>query len=754
MTSQRPQLSTMVLEVNIPQALKEIPQWCVWKPRWDQNKGKWGKIPVLWSDTSKNASVTDASTCTSFEIATDIVREEHWGVGFIVTEGDPFTGIDLDHCRDSKSGVIETWATQIIHRLDSYTETSPSGSGIRIFVKGVKPGARCRVGNVEIYDKSRMFTVTGNSLSISTIVEERQPQLEEIYNQFLASVVAAPSTDNLANIRRGDIEVIEMAKSAKNGSKFKTLWSGHWSELGYPSQSEADQALVSMLLHWSAGNLDQADRLFRLSGLNRDKWEHRRDYRERTLLAASNNSSNLQGLDANKGSDAEMEETDPQLTDLGNSQRLVRQHGHDLRYCQRFHKWFVWDGKRWSKDDTGEVYRRAKQTVSQMYTDASSLEETGRKALVKHALKTESERSIKAMVELAKTEPGIHAKPEDFDQGIWLLNVQNGTLDLRTGALRPHNRQDLITRLVEIPYQPEATCPIWESFLETVMAGDEQLISFIQRSVGYTLTGDTSERCLFVCHGGGANGKTTVLRTMAFLLADYGCRTPTETLMAKRTGSIPNDVARLNGARYVFASEAEEGQKLAEATIKDITGADIISARFMRGEWFDFTPVFKIWLATNHKPKIRGRDNAIWDRIRLIPFEVSIPTSEQDPRLLDKLQAESAGILAWAVRGCQDRLQDGLQPPRKVIQATAAYRAEMDDLGLFLDEHCILKDGVVTSAKALFDAYSQWTAGDKTTQMSQKAFGGLLTEKGFERDNKGGNGRKQYIGIGLIRYSE
>jgi putative DNA primase/helicase len=224
--------------------------------------------------------------------------------------------------------------------------------------------------------------------------------------------------------------------------------------------------------------------------------------------------------------------------------------------------------------------------------------------------------------------------------------------------------------------------------------------------------------------------------------------------MAKRTGSIPNDVARLNGARYVFASEAEEGQKLAEATIKDITGADIISARFMRGEWFDFTPVFKIWLATNHKPKIRGRDNAIWDRIRLIPFEVSIPTSEQDPRLLDKLQAESAGILAWAVRGCQDRLQDGLQPPRKVIQATAAYRAEMDDLGLFLDEHCILKDGVVTSAKALFDAYSQWTAGDKTTQMSQKAFGGLLTEKGFERDNKGGNGRKQYIGIGLIRYSE
>jgi putative DNA primase/helicase len=332
------------------------------------------------------------------------------------------------------------------------------------------------------------------------------------------------------------------------------------------------------------------------------------------------------------------------LTDLGNAERFVAHHGEDVRYCYQWRKWLVWTGARWERDEAGRVHRLAKETVRSIYREASDEEdEDRRKALAKHARASESETRIRAMVELAKSE--IPASPDQFDADPCLLNTSTGTIDLRTGALREHRREDLITKLAPVEYDPVAAAPTWETFLKRVLPGEE-LRGFVRRAAGYSATGNTSEQCMFIHHGPGANGKSTFQETISAALGDYAMRTPTETLLVKRPGGVPNDVARLKGARFVTASETEEGRRLAESLVKDLTGQDTISARFMWAEWFDFKPTHALHLSTNHKPEIRGTDAAIWRRIRLIPWAVTIPPAEQDRELPEKLRTELPGVLA------------------------------------------------------------------------------------------------------------
>jgi hypothetical protein len=251
-------------------------------------------------------------------------------------------------------------------------------------------------------------------------------------------------------------------------------------------------------------------------------------------------------------------------TDLGNARRLVQLHGADLRYCHPWKRWFVWDARRWAKDDTGEVMRRAKDTVRLIYAEATNIpDEDGRKAVAKHAMRSEGVQRLRAMITLGESEPGIPVLPIGLDRDPWRLNVLNGTLDLRTGELRPHSRSDHITKLAPVYYDPAATCPLWLSFLDHIMGGNAELVRFLQRAVGYSLTGDTSEQVVFIFYGTGANGKTTLLKTVGSMVGDYGQQTPIDTLMVRRGNTIPNDVARLRGARFVTAVEAEEGQRLA-----------------------------------------------------------------------------------------------------------------------------------------------------------------------------------------------
>lgn len=444
------------------------------------------------------------------------------------------------------------------------------------------------------------------------------------------------------------------------------------------------------------------------------------------------------------------EKTQFNQTDLGNAERLVSHQGQNLHYCYAFGSWLTWDGSRWTPDNKGEPIRLAKEVVRSIYAEASQEDDDReRKALADHATRSEASARIQSMIYLAKSEPGIPILPSDLDTNPMLLNCANGTVDLHTGELREHRREHLITKITPIPYIRDADCPIWLSLLDRVFDGNKSLMSFVQRAVGYSLTADDSEQIFFILHGAGANGKTTLLTAIMDVLGEYALNTPTETLMLKQRGAIPNDVARLRGARLISANEAEEGQRLAESLLKQLTGGDIVTARFLHGEFFDFKMSGKIWLRTNHKPTIRGTDHAIWRRVRLIPFTVTIPDEEQDKHLPEKLLTELPGILSWAIQGCLDWQQTGLGMPDEIKQATAKYRGEMDILGTFLEECCILSQATETRAGDLYKTYTTWCGESGERAVSQTVFGRRMTERGFDKykDRTGW----QYVGIGVVR---
>lgn len=436
-------------------------------------------------------------------------------------------------------------------------------------------------------------------------------------------------------------------------------------------------------------------------------------------------------------------------TDLGNAQRLVRLHGQDLHYCYAWDRWLIWDGIRWAIDESGEIYRRAKHAVHMINAEAADcLDDEQRHELQKWAKQSESRVRIDAMIKLAQSEPSVPIGPDDLDAHLGLLNVQNGTLDLHTGELLSHRREDLITKLAPVVYAPGVACPAFEAFLRRIMGGNQALIEFIQRAVGYSLTGSTGERALFILHGTGANGKSTLLEAIRALLGDYALRTPTKTLMTQRSDQIPNDVARLRGARFVSASESEENQRLAKSLVKDLTGGDTISARFMRAEWFEFRPECKIWLATNHRPDIRGADQAIWDRIKLIPFLARIPDGERDKTLLGKLRGELSGILNWALAGCLSWQRQGLGVPIEVKSATSSYQAEMDEIALFLEDAPLVQHANAKIVFAeLYEMYKSWAESAGERVLSKRKFGERMAEKRFVNQNGTGN-TVHTLGIG------
>lgn len=433
------------------------------------------------------------------------------------------------------------------------------------------------------------------------------------------------------------------------------------------------------------------------------------------------------------------------LTDLGNAERLAAWHGDKLRHVPAW-GWLVWNGKRWERNG-GAAVRLAKEAVRMIYQEAArGLDEDERNAIAQWAMKSESEHHINAMLGLAESDAVIEARPEMFDSDPMLLNCANGTLDLRTGELHAHDPADRLTRLIGAEYHPDAPAPTWEAFLFRVMGGRQTLIDFLRRAIGYSLTGDTGEQCLFFCYGRGANGKSTFLETIRALSGEYAQTTEFETLLAKRntSGAANPEIARMSGVRFVTAIEAGEGRRLNEPVIKALTGGDAVTARHLYHDHFEFHPQFKLWLAANHKPTVKGTDEAIWRRIRLIPFTVTIPEGERDPKLAAKLRAELPGILAWAVRGCLEWQAEGLGTPDEVRAATEQYRAEQDVLAAFLEECCVQKPEAEAGAGKLLEAYKSWTGESiDAKELRQK-----LTERGFKQQHtKRGN---VWQGIGLV----
>jgi putative DNA primase/helicase len=438
-----------------------------------------------------------------------------------------------------------------------------------------------------------------------------------------------------------------------------------------------------------------------------------------------------------------------QFTDTTNAFRLFAKYGTDIRYNALWKKWIVWNGKYWRMDSGCLIHDRGLRMIRSIYAELlETADYRDRLDIEKHAAQSESARRRKAFVEVASWIPELNITADDLDKDPWLLNVENGTINLLTGEFREQRQEDLITKIARVSYDKDADCPAWKQFLREIMDYNGELIAFIQRAAGWAITGDTSEQTMFILFGSGANGKSTFLNTIMNLLGDYAIATPTETFMRKTGDQITNDIARLRGTRFVTTTEAEQGKRLSEPLIKQITGNDVMTARFLYGEFFNFIPTFKIFMATNHKPMIKGTDHGIWRRIKLIPFTTRIEEEKQDKHLERRLSGEGPGILNWLLEGARQWRERKLQAPAIVINATDEYRSEMDVIGNFIKERCAQRPECSIRARELFKVYQDWCEESNERACSERFLGLRLKELGFEQKRLA-DGR-HWRGLGVL----
>ena len=433
-------------------------------------------------------------------------------------------------------------------------------------------------------------------------------------------------------------------------------------------------------------------------------------------------------------------EPPPTLTDAGNARRFVAQHGATVRCVHPQRVWHVWDGRRWAEDKTGEVERLAKATARALYTEAASEPDADRRAaLSRHALKSESRDRLRAIVDLAETEPEMVISAETMDADPWLFNVENTTINLRTGELREHNPADYISKLAPVEYVPDAYHPTLAKFVDRILP-DPELQAFVARALGYSTTGDVTEEVLFFAYGGKWAGKTTLLEAFGAMLGDYAMTADFESFLMKKYGDGPRpDLARLRGARFVKSVEVGAGRRLAEGLVKMITGGDGVTARELYEKEFTFTRSFKLWLAANDEPRVREDDAALWRRILQVPFAVSIPAAEVDPTIKAALRHDPAcrsALLAWAMAGLVDWKRTGLRPPAAVTAATEGYRERQDHVRRFVDERCELADSFTVSAKSLLGAYREFTKEARLPVLDTAKFTSRLEAMGTRHQGR------------------
>lgn len=736
---------------QIPQELKALPNWICWDAVPDEKRGKIKKVPIN-ALTGGGAMSNNPSTWCDFDTAVR-ASEKHSGIGFMFG-GCPYFGVDIDGKEEEleayQRGENGNIISEFISTLQSYTEISQSGKGIHIICRGKLPKRGRRKGSVEMYEDGRFFVMTGNSCSEYESIAECSDSIKPLHEKYIGGGREPQAKVRPAVSLSSADDIVKAAAGAKNGGKFVALYGGDTT--GYTSSSEADMALCSILAFWTGCDASKMDVIFRSSGLMREKWDRPQSgstYGALTIQKAIAGCSqvyspkNSYSASFKQGEvNAQTEQTGQRLysfDDTGNAERFVDLFGEQVRYCYTDKRWLWYDGRKWCTDMTGTVKRLADKAVACMAAEAKVYAQLDAdegtdmaKAFEKHMKSCRSNKSKNAM--LSEVMHHVPVLPAQMDRFKTVLNTPGGVIDLRSGGISPHDPMTYLTKMTAVEYSENADCPRWLAFLDDIFRGDKDLIRYVQKAVGYSLTGSTTEQCAFFLYGTGRNGKSTFIDIIRDIFGDYAANIQPETIMVRSNQStaINSDIARLKGARLVTSVEPNEGVRINEGLLKQLTGDDTVTARKLYGDEFEFKPEFKLWMATNHKPVIRGTDMGIWRRIHMIPFTVQIPEEKIDRRLKYKLSAELTGIFRWAVEGCLLWQKEGLKMPRAVLEEVREYRREMDVISAFVEDKCTVGKGLSVQSSALYAAYLRWADSGNEYKMSNTKFG-LEIAKRFEK---------------------
>jgi putative DNA primase/helicase len=711
-TKKKPNSNTMF--DRIPQELKEIPQWVMWK--WETRQGKPSKPPyqidgkTKASPTNPEHWITYREAVEALERVDDKGKPIFSGFGFALTGDLGLVAWDLDHCIDPKSLVLDEFAQKILDQVPSYTEVTPSGTGLRIILRGDIPADGKKSGNVECYKDKRYVTITGN----------HYPNTPE---QVL-ELDCTPTWYEFFDARK-DAETKKKKKNELTAEKIELLKAGNYEEAGY-NRSEADLALCNHFATITNGDKNKMDSLFRETKLFRDKWDKRhsgdgRTYGQMTIDKALEYFAR------------------PHLTDTGNARRLADIGKEELRYVAG--KWYIWDGLRLKEDKMNQIYLYADRVTRQIREEAANTDDADRRdALLGWANQLESRSRTDSMLKLAQSRQPLPIDINELDKNLLAFNCESGVI-IKDSVL-PHSFEHLITKYAPCKLNLKAEAPLWEKFLEWCLP-EPELRSFVQRMIGYSMTGDVSEQALFFLYGTGANGKSTLLNAIMRIFGDYAREISTDVFISKNNESHPTALMDLQGVRLAVCPELEDGKRFNEQSLKWITGGERIKARRLFQDFVEFRPTAKIWIVGNHKPVVRGTDYAIWRRIYLVPFTQKMPDDKKDGRYITgeifSIHDEWEGILNWCYQGYLSWLEMGLAPPSIVKLATEEYRLEQDVVGQFLNQECeMIKDSSVTH-KELYARYAFSAKENNEFVMSSKQFSMKLQDKGFEKYNGTGN---------------
>lgn len=760
----------------VPAELTEQPNWCCFRLEWDEEREKYTKRPYN-PLTGKYSKSNDPLTWVDYDDAEDAVLAENSpydGIGYFF-DGN-YYGVDLDNVeseimRYQQGDNEENIVADFVDLLQSYAEISPSGTGVHIICKGQLPQGGRRKGNIEMYDKGRFFTVTGNRIGdyVGIFDDSEIGKVNYLHHKYIGEQSISVEDLSAVDTSTGnDVPIeklIELAKKSKNGLRFQCFMDGKWEQF-YKSQSEADLAFCNDLAYWTACDPDKMDAIYRKSAMMRSKWDSKRENStygwetiKKAILGTSNTYQPVGGFDLKIKDMSVKPKLKPKhfsYDDTGNSGRFMRAFGERVKYSYNNKKWYYYSGKVWVVDDLGKVYEMAdmiansigKEPIFVADENDEKAIETAEKALKKHQKYTRSVSGKRNM--LVDTQHQVSIGTDAFDRDPYLFNTTSGYIDLNNGYLMEHQPSKMMSRMSYSEYNPQSKSPLWDQFLFDIFEGNVELIQYLKRAIGYSMSADTSEQVMFFLLGDGQNGKSVFVNIIEDVMGTYATNIQPSTLMAKnnRDGSSASpDIARLKGARFVATSEPNKGMKLDEGIVKQMTGDDKITARFLNAEFFEFNPEFKIWMTTNHKPIIQGTDNGIWRRIVIIPFNHIIPKDKVDKKLTSKLKGELSGVLNWCIEGYLEWREIGLQEPDIIKIQREDYRDEMDIVRRFINETCEINSNQEESASSLWQAFKSWSKeNNEWDGMSNKKFGAELTKRFEKRKSQG---RIIYAGLSL-----